>query len=82
MLNDLERTVAVVPLRISSRHTTLILSRHVGTNATIRLNIGFEPTAKKFLEHGPPTPGELELAIYAIEDEIARADKIIPNEGY
>ncbi|MGB5331381.1 MAG: hypothetical protein WBM80_08710 [Woeseiaceae bacterium] len=81
MSDDQVRTVAITRLRIGSRHTSLKPEGHADASAAVRLDIGFESTAKEFLKHSPPTPGELELAIYAIEDELATARKKIPTES-
>ena len=43
------------------------------------LEIGSEKTASEYFKHHPPTPGEMESAIVAVEDEIARMSTTAPT---
>ena len=42
------------------------------------LAIGSQKTAREFFKHTPPSPLEIENAIHAVEDEVARAKTLIP----
>src|SRR5690606_12370464 len=61
---------AMTPLEIREGHTLL---------GSARLALGWESLARDCFRHDPPSPLDMENAIAAIEDEIARAGK--PAEG-
>ncbi len=46
--------------------------------AQVVLNLGWQQVAQRHLHHAPPTPGELEEAINAIEDEVMRVHRQVP----
>lgn len=50
-------------------------------SGVVILEIGYNKTAVDYFKHNPPTPSEVEYAIMAIEDEIARVRAIIPKDS-
>lgn len=64
-------------LHIGDRQTVVTSARGDQAATTIALAIGSELTSAEYFRHQPPTPLELENAIMAVEDEIARARAII-----
>lgn len=68
-------------IEIGRERTTLVSGTDDTARDAVALNIGFVKTAKKFFQHNPPTPRELEDAIATIEDELARARTIVVNES-
>lgn len=71
----------VTLIQIGRERTTLMSGRDDTARDAIALNIGFLKTAKEFFQHSPPTPRELEEAIAAIEDELARAQTAIADDS-
>ncbi len=57
-------------LRMEPLHTTLTTG---SAEPPVRMDIGYQGVAERFLRHDPPTPGELESAIDAVEDALMRA---------
>lgn len=64
-------------LHIGDRQTVITSGRGDQAEKTIALAIGSELTSAAFFRHQPPTPLELESAIMAVEDEIARARTMV-----
>lgn len=69
----------VTLLHIGRRRTTLVSGMGTTEYAAITLALGSSKTAEDFFKHDPPRPGEIENAIAAIEDELARARAIIAD---
>ena len=67
-------------LHIGAQGTALLAGGDSPPEAPLWLAIGAKKTAEAFFRHEPPTPLDLESAIYASEDEISRA-KARPAEG-
>lgn len=61
---------------------TVIVTRG-GTDKLVHLvlQVGSARTSRDYFRHTPPTPGELEDAIQAIEDELASVHRIIGGES-
>jgi len=53
-----------------------------GTPQPVTLPVGYDLISSRYFHHSPPTYDGLEYAINYIEDEIERAAKKIPYEGY
>jgi len=73
LANDESLTV----LHIGAGETLVALGKGAQAEATIALAVGAEKTSAEFFRLSLPTPLELENAIMAVEDEIARARTII-----
>jgi len=67
----------VTALHIGPRHTRVASGSGACAERSIALEIGWARTAREFFRHDPPAPAELEAAITAIEDEVARARSIV-----
>lgn len=66
-------------LHIAPEHTLLALrTKAEEPDAVWKFAVGFEKTATQFFKHNPPTPGEVENAIVAVEDEVMQVSKLIP----
>ncbi len=68
----LERTPITV-LHIGAERTGLATGSDIEPQAVLALGIGSQKTARNCFMHVPPTPGEMENAIAAVEDEVTRA---------
>lgn len=68
---------SITLLHIGVGETLVASGRGHQAEATLALAIGAERTATEFFRRSLPTPLELENAIMAVEDEIARARTII-----
>jgi exopolyphosphatase/pppGpp-phosphohydrolase len=64
-------------LHIGAEQTAVATGIDSQPAALLVLAIGAQKTAADYFKHGPPTPGEMENAIIAVEDEIARARAVI-----
>ena len=53
----------------------------IAQKAPLVLGIGLETIARQHLRHDPPAPVELENAIAALEDEIAKVHKSIEGDS-
>jgi exopolyphosphatase/pppGpp-phosphohydrolase len=93
MENDIRRRYGAVRLRSSEDTSVTVL--HIGEDETVvATGLGAEPdavlvlaigsrrTAADFFKHAPPTPGELEAAIMAVEDEVARARSVATGKSH
>ena len=60
-------------LHIGDQQTVVAVEHGNSPESTIALAIGSDITSAAFFRHQPPIPLELENAIMAVEDEIARA---------
>lgn len=67
----------ITVLHIGEQQTAVATGTEVKSGTVIMLSIGSRKTAAEFFHHDPPTPGEVENAIVAVEDEMARARTII-----
>ncbi len=66
-------------LHIAPEHTLLALrTKAEEPDAVWKFAVGTEKTANEFFKHNPPTPGEVENAIVAVEDEVMQVSKLIP----
>ncbi len=68
-----------ITLHIGAQQTTV--TRSGDTPATLALALGSQKTATEYFRHTPPTPGELENAIMAVEDEVTRARTLVAGHG-
>lgn len=68
-----------VVLHIAPEHTLLALrTKAEEPDAVWKFAVGTEKIANEFFKHNPPTPGEVENAIVAVEDEVMQVSKLIP----
>ncbi len=63
----------ITVISISPEKTHLVCGKGDTAMASISLDIGAQKTSADHFKHRPPTPGEMEIAIMIVEDEIARA---------
>lgn len=63
----------ITVISIGPEKTHLVCGKGDTAAASISLDIGAQKTSTDYFKHRPPTPGEMEVAIMAVEDEIARA---------
>ena len=63
---------------------------HIGARQTqvmtdgasvLPLELGSDKTVTQFFHHLPPTPGEMELAIMTVEDEVTRIHRQVDNQS-
>jgi exopolyphosphatase/pppGpp-phosphohydrolase len=73
---DIAAGKSVTVLHIGAEQTWVATGSGNAPAATLALAIGSSKTASEHFKHMPPTPAELENAIQAVEDEIARARTI------
>lgn len=66
-------------LRIGEHGTEVVSGFGETPDTVLTLALGSARTAAAFLRHDPPTPGELESAIDAVEDELMGA-RTVPSE--
>ena len=59
---------------------TVLAAETPGAPAVLLAGVGWRALGRDYLKHEPPTPLELENAIAAIEDEIARL-RVLPPKG-
>jgi len=64
-------------LRMDARRTTLTTESDV----SVTLEMGYRSVAETFFRHDPPRPGELELAIDAVEDALMRVRALRTDAG-
>ena len=69
----------IMLLHIGANQTTIAAASGTEPGATLTLAIGSKKTADEYFKHMPPTPGEMENAIMAVEDEVTRARTLIAN---
>lgn len=65
-------------LHIGEQQTAVITISGNEPPEAVILEIGSEKTAAEYFRHHPPTPREIENAIIAVEDEIARVRSATP----
>lgn len=63
-------------LHVGADQTWVASGRGAEPGAVLMLAIGSRSTAADHFKHEPPTPGEMESAILAVEDEVVRARAI------
>jgi exopolyphosphatase/pppGpp-phosphohydrolase len=71
----------ITVLHIGADHTGIAVGSGPNPQRTLALAIGSDRTAREHFSHSPPTPLELENAIAVVEDEVARARPMIPQEA-
>ncbi|KXS32552.1 MAG: Uncharacterized protein AWT59_1321 [Candidatus Gallionella acididurans] len=64
-------------LHIGEQQTAVAAGMGVEPSAVFKLPVGSGKTAAEYFHHNPPTPGEFENAIVAVEDAVASARTII-----
>ena len=69
----------ITVLRIGTEQTGLAMGNGVDPPSTGVLALGSNRTAREHFKHSPPSALELENAIVAVEDELARARRMIPD---
>jgi exopolyphosphatase/pppGpp-phosphohydrolase len=67
----------ITVLHIGEQQTAVVAGTGAEPSAVFKLPIGSRKTAVEYFQHDPPTPGEVENAIVAIEDAVASARTII-----
>lgn len=68
---------AVTLLHIGAEHTAVVSGSQLEAAVSLTLDIGYVKTARDHFRHVPPTGLELENAIAAVEDELARARSLV-----
>jgi exopolyphosphatase/pppGpp-phosphohydrolase len=63
-------------LHIGEQQTTVAAGTGAEPSTVFKLPIGSRKTAVEYFQHNPPTPGEMENAIVAVEDAVASARTI------
>jgi exopolyphosphatase/pppGpp-phosphohydrolase len=66
-------------LHIGAEQTVVASGSGAEPEAILTLAIGARKTAADYFKHNPPTPGELENTILAVEDEVVRAQTMNAN---
>ncbi len=69
---------SIAVLHIAAGYVLLATGTTNRPDTTVQFEIGSEKTAQECFKHNPPTPGEVENAIVAVEDEVMQAAKMIP----
>lgn len=64
---------SITVISIGTAKTHLVCGKGDTAAASISLDIGAQRTSTEHFKHRPPTPGEMEIAIMNVEDEIAGA---------
>jgi len=67
----------ITVLHIGEQQTIVVAGTGAEPSAVFKLPIGSRKTAAEYFQHNPPTPGEIENAIVAVEDAVASARTII-----
>lgn len=67
----------ITVLHIAAQQTAVASGINAEPSAVFMLPIGSRRTALEYFHHDPPTPGEIENAIVAVEDAVASARAII-----
>ncbi len=62
----------ITVISIGPEKTHLVCGKGDTAAASVSLDIGAQKTSAEHFKHHPPTPGEMEIAIMAVEDEIAQ----------
>lgn len=70
----------IAVLHVGAERTTIAVGSDSAAAVLLELCIGSAATARQHFRHLPPTPLELENAIAAVEDELARARGLIPAD--
>jgi hypothetical protein len=68
-------------LHVCDERTGVVTGNDAAPEAVVMLDIGSRRVARDHFRHPSPTEGELEHAIAAIEDEVARAGPILRNRS-
>jgi exopolyphosphatase/pppGpp-phosphohydrolase len=75
---DLTPGTPVTLLHVGAEKTLVVTGTHAETAAIALLDIGARATAAAFFRHDPPTPGEMEDAIMAVEDAVIPLRSTLP----
>ena len=67
----------ITVLHIGDQQTLVATGTAAEPDAVFKLPVGSGKTAAEYFHHEPPTPGEMENAIVAVEDAVASARTII-----
>ena len=67
----------ITVLHIGEQQSIVATGTGAEPGAVFELPIGSRKTAAEYFQHNPPTPREIENAIVAVEDAVARARTII-----
>jgi exopolyphosphatase/pppGpp-phosphohydrolase len=69
----------ITVLHIGGQQTYVATGTGAEPGAVFKLPVGSKKTAAEYFHHDPPTPGEMENAIAAVEDAVAGARMMIPD---
>ena len=69
---------SITVLHIGEQQTYVAAGTGAQPGAVFKLPVGSRKTAAEYFHHDPPTPGEIENAIVAVEDAVASARTMIP----
>lgn len=68
----------VTTIDVGPRRTRVSVEGGAAPAAAIELAFGAEEVAARWFRGGAPTPGQLEMAIQEVEDEVMRARSLVP----
>lgn len=77
--SGLAQGTPVTLLHIGAAQTVIATGRYAEPAAILFLDVGSRRTATDFFRHEPPTPGEMENAIMAVEDAVIGSRPMIPG---
>jgi hypothetical protein len=69
----------ITVLHIGAEQSGIAVGIGPDPQSNLVLAIGSDRTAREHFKHSPPSPLELEYAIAAVEDEVARARSLVPR---
>jgi exopolyphosphatase/pppGpp-phosphohydrolase len=67
----------ITVLHVGEQHTIVAAGTGAEPSAVFEIPVGSRKTAAEYFHHNPPTPGEMENAIVAVEDAVASVRTII-----
>lgn len=76
--SGLAQGAPITLLHIGAAKTLVATGTHAEPAAILFLDVGSSATATDFFKHEPPTPGEMENAIMAVEDAVIGSRPMIP----
>jgi exopolyphosphatase/pppGpp-phosphohydrolase len=71
----------ITVLHVGEQQTIVATGTAAEPDAVFKLPVGSGKTAAEYFQHDPPTPGEIENAIVAVEDAIASVRTIIAGSA-
>lgn len=68
----------VATLQVGNEQSSLALSATSDADRLLSMPVGVQQLVRQVLKHSPPTPGELEAAIAAIENAVMPLHALVP----